>query len=841
MIKSLARFFILLLVTHAALQFSGYSQQLETIRLTSGLAVSLPKGYRGRVTTPNSIEADLASGHWKVPVEGQIVTFPDEENLPWRTVVVDSTGWFTDTVLSRCYVYCNVEMEGNASLLLEAMGDEMVYVNGAPRSGNPYGLSDSWESWQPHFDFSLLPVSLHSGSNDLLFRCSRGALKATLCLPAKPIVFNAKDVTVPDFVVGEAVDAWGSIVVINTTAIVLDDLLIRSTINGIEGEPIAVPIIQPMSVRKVAFRLLSNSCGEEEVARVAISLLKHEKENLIVIDTVTIPVRAVSRWANRKETFISSIDGSVQYYGILPASDTIGPKALFLSLHGAGVEAINQSGSYFPKTWGHIVAPTNRRPYGFDWEDWGRLDALEAMDVVKHRYAIDESRIYLTGHSMGGHGVWHLGSLYSDRFGAIGPSAGWISFRSYAFGGGSPIDTTPMEQMIHRSTTPSEPLQHIGNYRQLGVYVLHGADDDNVPVEQARSMVEQLSKVHTDFVYHEQPGVGHWWDVSPEPGADCVDWQPMFDFFARHARPGKRRIRAIDFCTANPAVSATNNWLTIDAQQHQLEMSSVSVRFDPGLNRFVGTTDNVARLAFDLDVVERLDTLSVELDSQKVIVSNWSWEQKQLWLEQVDGKWSVTSAPSPGLKGAHRYGTWKEVFRNKVVFVYGTKGTREENRWAFDKARYDTEKLWYQGNGSIDVIADVDFNPMSDPDRNVVLYGNSATNAAWKSLLVDSPVQVAKGLIKVGDRRFSGDDVCCVFVRPRAGSPNAMVGAVAGTGVHGMRLSNQLPYLSPWIGLPDCNVMNSNVLSKGEDGILTAGFFGLDWSVGRGDFVWENQ
>ena len=22
-----------------------------------------------------------------------------------------------------------------------------------------------------------------------------------------------------------------------------------------------------------------------------------------------------------------------------------------------------------------VVAPTNRRPFGFDWQDWGRLDA----------------------------------------------------------------------------------------------------------------------------------------------------------------------------------------------------------------------------------------------------------------------------------------------------------------------------------------------------------------------------------------------------------------------------------------------------------------------------------
>src|SRR5262249_29261570 len=95
--------------------------------------------------------------------------------------------------------------------------------------------------------------------------------------------------------------------------------------------------------------------------------------------------------------------------------------ALFLTLHGAGVEAIGQADAYAPKTWGHLVAPTNRRPFGFDWEDWGRLDAMEVLELARKELGTDPQRTYLTGHSMGGHGVWHLGATFPDRFAAIGP------------------------------------------------------------------------------------------------------------------------------------------------------------------------------------------------------------------------------------------------------------------------------------------------------------------------------------------------------------------------------------------------------------------------------------
>ena len=38
--------------------------------------------------------------------------------------------------------------------------EKVVYVNDEPRIGNIYGYTDDWESWQPHFDFSVVPVRL---------------------------------------------------------------------------------------------------------------------------------------------------------------------------------------------------------------------------------------------------------------------------------------------------------------------------------------------------------------------------------------------------------------------------------------------------------------------------------------------------------------------------------------------------------------------------------------------------------------------------------------------------------------------------------------------------------
>ncbi len=818
---------------------SARSIAADTIRVTSALAVQLPDDYVETVIAPNPIEAALVEQKWERPRAHDRVKFPGVKEFEWREIRAGENGWFDDSILNMCYVYCAVDAERSEILLLSAMGDDMVYVNGDQRTGNPYGLKDHWESWEPRFDFSLLPIELHKGRNDFLLRCSRGRLKITLVSPAKPVLFNSRDATLPDFLAGRKIDTWGSIVLINSTSRQLSGMTIRATIGGGASQDVSVPLIQPLSVRKIAFRLAGQALSLESTANVMLSLLARGHSGGRVLDTVSVAVRVISPAANHKETFKSTIDGSVQYFAINPSLDTTRAEqqALFLSLHGASVEAINQSGSYYPKTWGTIVAPTNRRPYGFNWEEWGRMDALEVLDLVKKEFPIDESRIYLTGHSMGGHGTWHLGALYPDQFAAIGPSAGWISFWTYRFRGMNLHDTTRMRMMLRRSTNTSETFLHLGNYRQLGVYILHGSNDDNVPTEESRVMAETLRSIHSDFAYHEEPGAGHWWDKSDEPGADCVDWAPMFDFFARHRRPSEREVRDIDFSTANPEVSSTDYWLQIDAQLHQLEMSNVRIRFDPVMRRFIGTTSNVYRLALDLSIISSRDTVTVVLDGQTVRVLPNGSQGTRLWLEMDAGKWMVGQPPSDNEKNSIRYGTFKAVFANDVILVFGTHGSRDENRWAFDKARYDAEKLWYQGNSSLDVIADDQYSKKKYDGRNVILYGNRNTNSAWPRLLGTSPVQVFRQSISIGEKKFYGTNLSCIFVRPIAGSQRGVVAAISGTGLEGMMVNNRLPYLSPGIGLPDCTVQSSEILVQGDNGLILTGFFGLDWSVGGGEFV----
>lgn len=806
------------------------ASQAEGISLREFLVLPNVGRYGRSPVFTDPLEAQIVKGAWSPPSEGEVFKMPDGEEKKWESATAGQDGWLQHRGLRGGYAYRAVHADAPAVMLLDAAGHTMAYVNGEPRAGDPYA-----------YEYVRVPVQLRRGRNDLLFHGSRGRIKAALSRPKAPLLLDARDATLPDLRVGERADTWGAVVLINATAQAQTGLSLVSELD--RGKPVRTPLppLPPLSVRKVGFRIAGQAPKADSDAPLRLQLFGGPK-NRTAMEAISLSLRVRRPGQTYKVTFLSDIDGSVQYYAVNPASPA--PKngaeneprpALFLSLHGAGVEAIGQADAYASKSWGHLVAPTNRRPYGFDWEDWGRIDAMEVLRHARERLNPDPQRIYLTGHSMGGHGTWQVGATFPDRFAALGPSAGWISFFSY--GGGRRFENaSPVEAMLARAANPSDTLALARNYLHHGVYILHGDADDNVPVTQARTMADHLKPFHRNVTVHEQPGAGHWWDASEEPGADAVDWQPMFDFFARHARPMDDRLRQIEFTTASPGISAWCYWAGIEAQERPLQFSTVKIRFDPHRRQFAGTTDNVARLGLKLDHVPPGETLAVELDGQTLDKIPYP-QGRRLLLARRGGKWAVIQSIESSLKKPSRYGPFKEAFRNTMIFVYGTKGTPEENAWAYAKARFDAESFWYRGNGSVALAADTEFRPGLYPDRNVILYGNAETNALWGRLLNDSPVQVRNGEVRFGGQRLPGKDLAVLFLRPRSDSPTASVGVVAGTGIVGMRLTNRMPYFVSGASYPDLTVFAPEMLTEGSRGIRRAGFFGPDWRIESGEFA----
>ncbi len=802
--------------------------------LKDGLVIKLGPSNINNVISPDPIIASMVTSKWETPSDNEIFKWEDTTVGKWEKIAPDSAGWFRDRSLRNSYIDFKYHSNKNDYAILEQNGNSLVFVNGIERSGNPYGYTDTYGLWEPKFNYSLIPVKLHKGDNEFLFRCRRGYFNAVLHPGKEGLMFNDRDLTIPDLIVNKATDTYGAIPIINATDNYYNNLMLKTWTGNSTPEYHPVRVINPLSIFKAAFSIKLPAQVDTGRLNLNIALVKKENGKENILASSVIELRVVYESDNRRETYISDLDNSVQYYAVNPPQNLKGRPALFLSLHGAGVIALNQANAYYHKNWGYIVCPTNRRPYGYDWENWGRVNALEVLNIAKKKFDIDPNRIYLTGHSMGGHGTWHVGINYADQFGAIGPSAGWISFWSYRIN--HLKDSSTVERMLVRSTKPSDTYAFTTNLKPDGIYIIHGENDDNVPIEQSKSIVENLSKFHKDFIFHEQPGVGHWWDLSNEPGADCVDWHPLFDFFAHHAVAQKNEVLNIDFVTSNPAVSSKNYWVEIINQSEQQKLSNIKMHLKPGLREFTGTTSNTEMLSMDASMLPPGKPVSIDLDNQK-LADIKILDDSKIYLLKNNGKWELTSKPDLKNKTPERCGNFREAFNHNVLFVYGTHGNKEENKWAFDKARYDAEKIWYQGNGAIEVIKDDNFDPINYQDRSVILFGNSETNSAWKFLLKGSPVQVNDNEIKVGTKEYKGNDLACLMIRPRPDSKYANVGIISGTGIKGMELVNLAQYFDQYMNLPDVVIYNSGILKSDDKGVKFTGYFGNDWSLQKGEFV----
>ncbi len=182
-------------------------------------------------------------------------------------------------------------------------------------------------------------------------------------------------------------------------------------------------------------------------------------------------------------------------------------------------------------------------------------------------------------------------------------------------------------------------------------------------------------------------------------------------------------------------------------------------------------------------------------------------------------------------KNEIRSGTFKEAFNHKMVFVYGTNGSAQENAWAFNKVRYDAEVWYYRGNGMVEIVADKNFSPEKFKDQGVVLYGNSSTNTAWNKLLKGCPINIAKDRVIVGKKTYEGKDLAAYFTWPRQDSETAMVAVIGGTGVQGMSATDANQYFAAGAGFADYMVFSNEMLKVGAKGIRAAGFYSNKWEL----------
>ena len=794
-------------------------------------------------------EPDMRASYPSILVQGGVVRWEkiksdrgriniEYKNVAWDTLqdIYGNVG-----ILNAGYAWASFNCPGARRALVWTPDISSFVLNGRSYPADAYGDG-----------YFLIPVVLKDGVNRILLKFSgyadhSGNFKI---LPAPdPLRIVEEDVLLPDLVVGDTGSAWIGVPVMNITEQHQDGILIEVTGEIINPARVMCPNLIPLACCKVPLRI----GFKKEITETDSTPIYLKVGNDIYETQETCWIKIKKPDEARSRTFISGIDGSCQYYSILPPSDFKKDSvySLLLTLHGAGVEARGQVAAYTRKDWAFVAAPTNRRRYGFDWQDWGRLDALEVLADVKRNYPTDEDRVYLVGHSMGGHGTWHVGLSHPDLFAAIAPSAGWTTIQLYApfFLQKSYLFASP-EQLKFRDLVMREDVTplFLENARNLPSYILHGGADDNVPPIQGRLMSKYLNDLGYEYVYDEVPGQGHWWNIDSTPGTDCIDKKEMMDFLRAQKRDPYPR--EIVFKTTDPAHSNQCYWLRIDELENLYQdgeikaiilpysgshwfidpyfFDSLTKTWPPKVEQIIITAQNIKQ--FSIDKKTLID--NIRINGQNIQLKNLNREQISFYKD--GNKFKIGKPKQSALrKTPELYGPIKRAYFSPFLLVYGTKGDSLSTERNLHQARLQSYTWWMRANGYVEVVPDTEVTDDMARRYNLILFGNHETNAYVKAINRQLPVHLEDKRIIVGREKINIDSLCMMEIYPNPRHPKKFVLLYSATNQDMEKYTGLFSTLYSSAGLPDFIVWDKSALNYGWAGVICAGFFDQNWRLDK--------
>ena len=804
------------------------------------------------------------------------MSHPSEDigRVRWQAYVAEENGTVNFQSLWRlkyglAYAFTNLQSEEKKRVLL-VLGRN----DGTQIWLNHELIYDSRPYW-PGED--VLIVELEKGSNPLLVKASRlyggwGFALQRMEVEGKLLVKEG-EVRLPDLRVGEKTATWGSLPVVNISAQPIESVEVEVMENDLFSAGVGrVGGIAPGQTRHVAFWLATKrevESGEE--VEVDLEVRTADERHPLSLE---VRVRNPDEYFTT--TYRSSVDGSVQPYDLLVPTSYDGTSSypLIVTLHGLGVGVGGMIRSYSLKEWCIMVAPYGRGQTGY--REIGRVDVFEVMEEVKGRYIIDEDRVYLTGHSMGGLGTWYLGLHHPDRFAAIAPLSAISDYRlkiesrtnrhlwmPLPFLARTTDDRLRIEGVeAEEEKFPdyqvslleeASPVFFPDNALNLPVFCAHGAEDDIVRVEHARRMIAALRELDYPHVeYIEEPDEKHWW------GADMPE---KFAFFQKHRR--NRNPKEVVYKT-NDLRSNQAYWVGIDELRGMHKMARIHAEIVEG-NRIDVEMVNIAQYTLrpNQDLVDMNQPLLIHTNGLPSSIERIPRSGKVTVRARFNGKgamegcavlvdanvWTefdrggnieryVAGKSAEGLrKTPDLCGPIADAFNSPFMLVYGTRGEDRKEIAVNREEAYQVALNWRRwANGDCEVKGDAEVTPQDIDHYNLILYGGPRSNALVARINDLLPIRFEGSAIVVGEERFRGEDVGVKMIYPNPLNPDRYVVINAGITWKGTehidKLDRFVYLLQPHLPLPDYVIFDEKTFVGGGE-MLAAGFFDNKWELGE--------
>ena len=160
---------------------------------------------------------------------------------------------------------------------------------------------------------------------------------------------------------------------------------------------------------------------------------------------------------------------------------------VLLYLHGADVVGTGRRGLRRLRRQGIPKAIDRRARFPFiavsplTSSSWVPARLTPLLDAIERRYAVDPSRVYASGFSLGAYGVTELAGTHPRRFAAIAPIAGGQAGRRAAC-----------------------------RLRTVALWAFHGSADEVVPPSESRAMVRRARRCRGKARLTLYPRAGHF-------------------------------------------------------------------------------------------------------------------------------------------------------------------------------------------------------------------------------------------------------------------------------------------------------------------------------------------
>ncbi len=210
------------------------------------------------------------------------------------------------------------------------------------------------------------------------------------------------------------------------------------------------------------------------------------------------------------------------------------PWPVLVALHGqmSTAEDVVHTWGAVAERWGMILISPEyvyNRKWGYKNSEEEHLSVLNAVHDAAARFQLDMDRVYLTGHSQGGHASWDIGGSHAGRYAGVVPFIG-----------------------CSRATNSHD------NFENTGLYIVDGSEDALAPKFNRESIME-LGELECDATYVEYRGGKH--ESFAEEFEACARWM------LQHTRPAAKPELAL---FAIRSCDIERNWLRISKPEKKL-------------------------------------------------------------------------------------------------------------------------------------------------------------------------------------------------------------------------------------------------------------------------------